>query len=593
MKQPFRFGTLGSRIYSFFILFIFGTIIILQLVAFQFTISTVRSTTIEANKTLLGQLTRQIESYIEDMEHLSLAVIEADEVQTYLRGEAPAPLPEYTKLIQKQLGTYLKAREDIKNIYFSDMAGNILSADSSVEINKWADVLNSQWFTSAAKNPSKTILSGSYVQNLISEDYSWVTSISRGIVSLDTGALLGVLLVDLKFDGIKDLCQSMVTGRKGYNFIVDDQGVYVFHPTQQLVYSGVKDEPLDEILDSIQSGGDNTFSDGERYYFINNSETTGWHVVSVLYADDIITDWRYVQISFAAIGLIMFLVVGLVTNRITRSITSPVKKLQMIMKSVDEGEFHLVGEIHATDEIKELAHDYDIMVTRIRELMHENVKEQELKRKSDLKALQAQISPHFLYNTLDSIIWMAEMKQHREVVLMTSALSKLMRISISKGREIIPIKDEIAHVESYLTIEEMRYRGKYDSEILIDPELYDEMTLKITLQPLVENAIYHGIKESDHKGLIQIIGTREDDTIVLKVIDNGKGIPPDKVKLLNSSYTVVEDDQPWVKLRGMGVRNVHERIQLYFGEEYGLHCESVLGVGTTITVRIPARGGVR
>ena len=592
MKPLLRMGTLGSRIYSFFILFIFGTIIILQIVAFQFTISTVRNTTIESNKTLLGQLTSQIDSYIEDMDHLSLAVIEAEEVQTYLRGEAPAPLTDYVRMIQKQLGTYLKAREDIKNIYFSDMSGNILSADRSVTINQYADVRKNSWFTQAVENPSETVLSGSYVQNLIFEDYSWVVSLSRGIVSEDTGELLGVLLIDLKFDGIKDLCQSMVTGRKGYNFIIDDEGVYVFHPTQQLVYSGVKSEPLDEILAAVGSEDAIHYSDGEKYYFINDSAQTGWHVISVLYDDDIITDWRYVQVSFAAIGLVLFLVVGLVTNRITRGITSPVKKLQEIMRCVDEGEFHLVGEIMATDEIKELAHDYDIMVTRIRELMHENITEQELKRKSDLKALQAQINPHFLYNTLDSIIWMAEMKQHREVVLMTSALSKLMRISISKGRELIPIRDEIAHVESYLTIEEMRYCDKYDSVIDIDPILYDELTLKITLQPLVENAIYHGIKESDHKGLIRIIGWLEGDTIILQVIDNGKGMSPDKVELLNSPYVVPEDDQPWANLRGMGVRNVHERIQLYFGHEYGLHCESEPGKGTTITIRIPSRKGV-
>jgi len=334
---------------------------------------------------------------------------------------------------------------------------------------------------------------------------------------------------------------------------------------------------------------DISWSDGDRYLFISTSELTGWHIVSVLYEDDMITDWQYVRVSYAVIGLVLFLVVGLATNKITKGITRPVKRLQEIMKSVDTGEFHLIGEIDATDEIKELARDYDIMVTRIRELMHENVQEQELKRKSDLKVLQAQINPHFLYNTLDSIIWMAEMKQHKEVVLMTSALSKLMRISISKGRELIPIRDEIAHVESYLTIEEMRYRNKYDYAIDVDPSLYDETILKITLQPLVENAIYHGIKEVDYKGHIRISGIREGDTIVFTVHDNGKGMTRQQLDALNHIQDIPIDDEPWTHQRGMGVRNVHARIRLYFGEAYGLHFESEPGKGTTVMVRIPAR----
>ncbi len=593
MKGLFRIGTLGSRIYTVFIVFIFGTIFIMQIVSFQFTVTTVRNSMIASNRTLLSQLTRQIDSYIEDMENLSLAIIEESGSQDVLRSEYAVSLNDHRALIQEQIGRYLKARDDILNIYFTDLSGTIFSADAAVQINPWSDVTESPWFVSALENPDRTIISGSYVQNLIVGEYSWVTSLSRGILSSDTEEPLGVLLVDLKFDSIQELCQSMVTGRRGYNFILDENGDYVYHPTQQLVYSGVKDEPVQQLLEIAQQDEQNMFTDGQHYYFVNTSSMTGWHVVSVLFRDDMITDWTYVQITYAAIGLILFLIVGLATNRITRGITSPVKRLQGIMKSVDTGDFHLVGQIDATDEIRELAHDYDIMVTRIRELMVENVKEQELKRKSDLKALQAQINPHFLYNTLDSIIWMGEMRQHKEVVLMTSALSKLMRISISKGRELISVRDEIDHVRSYLTIEEMRYRNKYDSHIDIDPAIGDEYILKITLQPLVENAIYHGIKEVDHKGLIEITGRREAKVLIFTVSDNGRGMSPETVEKLNTLREEPDDEADRASGQGMGVRNVHARIRLYFGESYGLHCESTPGVGTTITVRIPSSEAIR
>ena len=171
---------------------------------------------------------------------------------------------------------------------------------------------------------------------------------------------------------------------------------------------------------------------------------------------------------------------------------------------------------------------------------------------------------------------------------MTSALSKLFRISISKGREFISISDEIAHVESYLTIQEMRYKDKFEYSIEIDPDLYNCTILKITLQPLVENAIYHGIKEVDHKGTIRITGEELDGNIKLEIIDNGKGMANKEMEELNSSLNISTDSSRLSRQR-MGVHNVHERIQLYFGKDYGLSYFHADGGGTRITVLIPSK----
>ncbi len=321
MKGLFRIGTLGSRIYTVFIVFIFGTIFIMQIVSFQFTVTTVRNSMIASNRTLLSQLTRQIDSYIEDMENLSLAIIEESGSQDVLRSEYAVSLNDHRALIQEQIGRYLKARDDILNIYFTDLSGTIFSADAAVQINPWSDVTESPG-SSVPGEPGQD----DHLRVLCAEshrrEYSWVTSLSRGILSSDTEEPLGVLLVDLKFDSIQELCQSMVTGRRGYNFILDENGDYVYHPTQQLVYSGVKDEPVQQLLEIAQQDEQNMFTDGQHYYFVNTSSMTGWHVVSVLFRDDMITDWTYVQITYAAIGLILFLIVGLATNRITRGITS-------------------------------------------------------------------------------------------------------------------------------------------------------------------------------------------------------------------------------------------------------------------------------
>jgi two-component system, sensor histidine kinase YesM len=585
LKTRLGFGSLESRIYMIFTLMIFVAVFFMQLVSFRFAINAVRSSTLENNRTLLGQLVSQIDSYISGMEQISQAVQDDPQILKYLTNKEDMESDTYQS-IQQRLGNYIKARNDISNILIIGRDGSVITADPDSDINPWTSVYEKDWYIKAVNAGGQTIVSSSYVQNLVEGRYSWVVSLSREILSPDKSEPLGVMLVDLKFNRIKDLCQSLFVGGKGYNFIIDSERNYIFHPTQQLVYSNLKSEPIDSIYELLDNSMEEYFSAENKYFMIETSDITGWFVISVTHESDIITDWRYVQISYSLLGLFLFLVVGIATNRISSGITKPVRILQDIMKSVDTGEFRLVGPIKATDEIRELAREYDTMVGHIRNLMEANTREQELKRKSDLKALQAQINPHFLYNTLDSIIWMGEMGQNKEVVLMTSALSKLFRISISKGRELIPISDEIAHVESYLTIQKMRYKDKFEYLIDIDPNLYSQTILKITLQPLVENAIYHGIKEVDHKGIIQITGEELDGNIKLEVIDNGKGMTIDELEKLIRNLDTSSDSSVHSK-QGMGVRNVHERIQLYFGANYGLSYISNPGTGTRITVLIP------
>ncbi|OQY31556.1 MAG: hypothetical protein B6241_13670 [Spirochaetaceae bacterium 4572_59] len=552
MKSSLRLGTLESRIYTIFTLMVFVSIIIMQLVSFRFTINTVRSSTLDSNRAMLLQLVKQMDSYIEGMEQVSMAVAEDDEIQSLLKEVLPERRGTDTDLfysIQDRLHNYIQAREDISDILVIGDNGIIIPSDLEAEINPWTSVMEKDWYSGAEKAFDRMVVSSSYVQNIIKNRYSWVVSLSRAILSREDRKIMGVLLVDLKFNRIKELCESLVIGRKGYNFILDNEGNYVFHPTQQLVYSSIKEEPIRRILSLIEDPERTSFQEGDRYFMVETSPLTGWHVVSVTHDSDIVTDWKYVQIIYALIGLILFLVVGVATNKISSGITKPVRKLQEIMQSVDTGEFQLVGSIKATDEIRELAREYDIMVGRIRELMEANIREQEFKRKSDLKALQAQI--------------------------------------ISKGRELILIRDEIEHVRSYLTIQEMRYKDKFQYEMDIDPDLWELITLKITLQPIVENAIYHGIKELDYEGYIAISGWLDGEVIVLEVKDNGQGMDEKQLQEMVQGLETPLEKRPLFSRQGMGVRNVHERIRLYFGQEYGLYCFSTPGKGTTIQVRMP------
>ncbi|MGN8771886.1 sensor histidine kinase [Paenibacillus barengoltzii] len=225
---------------------------------------------------------------------------------------------------------------------------------------------------------------------------------------------------------------------------------------------------------------------------------------------------------------------------------------------------------------------FNLMLRRIRELMDQIIQEQEAKRKSELDVLQSQINPHFLYNTLNSVTRLAELGRNEEVVTTITSLSRFFRISLSKGKHIISVQDELEHVRHYLIIQTIRFKNKFRYEIRADEAALKCSTLKLILQPLVENAIHHGIEKSAEEGFIDIEARLEGDNLIFRILDNGIGMTSDTVEKLLSGNIRSERGS------GVGVRNVQERITLYYGPGYGLHFESEPEEGTTVTITIPA-----
>ena len=252
------------------------------------------------------------------------------------------------------------------------------------------------------------------------------------------------------------------------------------------------------------------------------------------------------------------------------------------MKEVEKGNFaHAVLVVREENEIGHLSRNFNMMTEEIQNLIEQRDQEQQIKRKSELKVLQSQINPHFLYNTLDSIIWMAEWGKNQEVVRMTSSLAKLLRRSISNEQETVTVAEEVEYTETYLTIQKMRYKDKLEYEILVDPEILQEKIIKLILQPLVENAIYHGIKYKEGKGMLRIQGFRQENQIVLQVQDDGKGMDADTLAHIFEKHT--RD----TRSNGVGLNNVNERIQLYYGCGYGLSFRSRLEEGTEAVITLP------
>ncbi len=273
---------------------------------------------------------------------------------------------------------------------------------------------------------------------------------------------------------------------------------------------------------------------------------------------------------------------------ISRSIYIPIKRLHDVTSTITKDDLQVLVTRENADEITELAISFNIMIGKIRELLAAKMKEQESLKKAELRALQAQINPHFLYNTLDTIIWMTETQQTEQVVQLVSALSNFFRISLSKGRDWITIGEEIERTRSYLTIQKMRYRDILDYRIEVDDDVMNNTILKLILQPLVENALYHGIKNKRNGGMISVRARQNGDgEILLEVEDDGIGFTPDKLARVRAQ---IGEDSEEIRLEsGFGIDNVNKRIQLYYGRQYGLTIASEYQVGTCVTLVIPAK----
>ena len=273
---------------------------------------------------------------------------------------------------------------------------------------------------------------------------------------------------------------------------------------------------------------------------------------------------------------------------LSRSIYSPIKKLHDVTTTITKNDLKALMSSDNVDEITELGLSFNIMIGKIKELLDSKIKEQENLKKAEMRALQAQINPHFLYNTLDTIIWMAESKKTDQVVKIVTALSNFFRISLSKGMDWITIGEEIERIRSYLTIQKMRYRDILDFTIEVDEEVADNTILKLILQPLVENALYHGIKNKREGGTINVRARKKGDfEVLLEVEDNGIGFTPEKLIQLR---TELDDDTGDFKMEsGFGLGNVNKRIRLYYGNQYGVSIQSEYTTGTCVTFVIPAK----
>ena len=528
------------------------------------------------SKQVIDQVEINLNTYLRNMMRISDAVYYNVIKNTDLDEES---------MSQEMNLLYEVYRDNLVGLACFTDTGELISSVPMGNLKENVDVTKQSWFVDAQDKMENLHFSDLHVQNIFENStnrYYWVISLSRGVELTNSGKMSeGILLVDMDFSGIRQLFAKVNSQNMGYVYLMDSDGKIIYHPRQNLIFSNMIQEN-NEIAKTYEDGAHReTFEGEDRMVAVKTVGYTGWKIVSVMPMEKFLGDFSRTRTMAVMIIIVAILVMIFANQFVAVRVAKPLRNLEDSLTGIGmdrEPQIYIGGP----PEIQHLGETIRSMVEQLRQLTDDIVREQEEKRKSELDALQSQINPHFLYNTLDSIMWMIEAEKYDDAISMVQALSRLFRISLSKGKNIITVGEELQHAKNYLDIQKYRYKNKFTSYFEIEEGIEKYKTIKLIIQPLIENAIYYGMEYMDGDGEIYVRAYTKEEDLFIEVEDNGLGMQKAQVESLLTDGTRIRS-----KGSGIGIRNVHQRIQLYFGTEYGLEILSEPDEGTMVRIHLP------
>lgn len=539
-----------------------------------------RQETIENSRKLMEQTGETMEDYLVNMRQISDAV--------YYNVVKENDFHDAREEIQKGMNLLYEANRDkLRTIAIYNSDGSLMAAEPVATQKEDPDVTRQEWYQSAMEEMENIHFSTPHIQNLFEDStfrYYWVISSSRVVeLTENRDSQMGVLLVDMDFSSISRMMNQInEVGNGQYYYLCNSDGDIIYHPRQIQISDGISRENSIKAASYKDGVYDETFEGTQRKVIVNTISYTGWKLVGVIPYSIFTHEMLNIRYFIAMVTLLMAVMLTIINRVVAERISRPIRKLNHSVMEYEAGkkpEIYIGGSW----EIRHLGYSIQSSYEKSEKLMQEIVWEQNERRKSELDALQSQINPHFLYNALDSITWMIEGERNDEAAFMISQLAKLFRISLSKGHTIISVKDELQHAQSYMNIQRVRYKDAFSVTFDVEPELEKYCAVKLTLQPILENAINYGVDPMDDCGEIRVCVRKEGELLVLSAEDNGIGMSEEEVELLLTDNNRVPKHGS-----GVGLINIHNRLQILFGKEYGLVIESEPDEGTKVSIQIPA-----
>ena len=523
------------------------------------------------SRQMIDQVSRRIDDLVTDL-GASMAFFQSEaQAQAFFQG---GPSSDWDGLAA-DLELFRESRPDtVAGIALVASDGRFLGVGLHPVTR--APLTGEDWYLAAASTPGKIRLFSRPIGRNLRSNLGLGADDVVAVIRAGTG---GVVLFDLKVAQIERIFRGLSLGPSGFLFIVDAAGSIVYSPVNPMVYRVLPQWLTGEAGLAVHRFGGTEYELQSRL-----SAATGWRTIGVFSLPEALKEAETLRLYALISGLAALLLAFVSSLLLTSGFVRPILTLRTLMKRAENGDLNVHFSARGHDEVGQLGAGFNTMIEEIRHLIEEVAEVQQAKREAELQVLQEQIKPHFLYNTLDTIHWMAQEKGATDIVAVVTALTRLFRIGLSRGRETIALTEEVEHIQSYLFIQKVRYEDKFTYRIDIPPEFGDLQVLRLILQPLVENAIYHGIKPKRGPGSIVVSARRDGEFLMLTVEDDGVGLPPQRLEALNQALgqgTRTDEGA------GYGLFNGNERLRLTFGKHYGLKFWSRPGGGTLVEIKHP------
>lgn len=480
--------------------------------------------------------------------------------------------------IEELFEASIKAQANIKNISLISDRGQIIA--SSVLEKTHPDLASHSWFVEALRYPDIHHFSSPHLEDVLAQGSEEVVSVSKKVDYIQNNeSRKAVLVIELRTQELSLIAARTNLGAQGHILITDSENHLVFDSSQTCLDDSCQNIAL--VKEIILGGKLIQYQNLNMYVSVNTLQDTRWKITTFINVDESVKTKQEIVLTVILAFIMTLAAIAYISSWMAQRITHPMNDLKKHIEKLETGDFEARAEVSGQKEVVHLAEAFNIMSNKIHELMLEVIDEQNEKRKTHFIALQNQINPHFLYNTLDSIVSLSEKGNSKDVEKAIGALSRFFRMSVSSDMSLITLEEEIEHVLHYLTIQQLRYRKDFEFEFDIPEHLKKHKVIKLSLQPLVENAILYGLNpEQDFKS-IRISAYEQESYLVLEVYNQGFGISIDKIHELYKMIKSIETSS------SLGLKNVYQRLKLYFGDSADLFIESELDVYTKVRLMIP------
>ncbi|GIP40166.1 putative two-component sensor kinase [Paenibacillus sp. J31TS4] len=528
----------------------------------------------------LVMMTFNVQLFFEDMLNSAVNISINPDMKKLLR--TPEALTHYEKLRLNDQYLNRSFSPYFSNTYVTlfDREGNWQST-RYLEENLYRQYISSPWYVSMLQTPfqNKWMFND---KPFLYTDRKTVLTLVKSITDLPTNENIGLIVFSVAESDLR----KYLTGLEGELYLVDKDGTIVSSPNASLIGTSIAKESYMPKLWTQHSGQVILDQDGHKSIVnFDTVDANGWKLVQKVPYDTIFKEIFDLNKTKAVIVVFIFIVFTIITLSISYGMSRPLKLLRKRMQVLERKDFHAELPVTGPEEISSLIVTYNRMVKQIRQLLQRLKEEYQQKEDMRFRALQAQIDPHFILNTLNNIKWMAYIRSDREVGDMLSNLGGILEQSIGRGGTLLPLRREIEYIENYAALMKMKFNERLTLEIDIPEEYRDQEVIKIMLQPIIENSLMHGIEPSSGPGRIVVTAEHKEGRFVLTVQDNGVGIPPDKLEELRGRLAA-RSNEP---LERIGIQNVHDRIRLQYGDEYGLAIYSGVNEGTTVRITLPIK----